>query len=185
MVTFLVGHRLTHVKRTDCVLGWQGHVPQAFWFSQLTLWGLSPSLGVSPLRALPSASTPSWYSLFPPVSLSFHTLPVSASPYQAGAPSMHPVFQFLLAHSPSPTIVPPILGSPAPPRRATPQAPAQFPALPCHFWSVSSSFQRDSFCLSWSYFCLCACEFLACEFSLNIKVLKFSNTKMIQLTLKC
>lgn len=144
MDTFLVGHRLTHVKRTDCVLGWQGHVPQNFWFSQLTLWGLSPSLAFSPLRPLLSASTPSWYSPFPPVSLSFHTLPGSASRYQAGALSMHPVFQFLLAHSPSPTIVPAILGSPAPPRRAAPQAPAQFPALPCHFWSVSSSFQWNS-----------------------------------------
>lgn len=130
-LTLLVRQRQTHVKRIDCVVGGQGHVPWAFWLSQLTMLDLSPSLGhlsfsVSPLSTLPWASTPSWYS-------------------------------------------------------PSPLASAQFPALPCHFWSLSSNFQWDSFCLGRSFtllsqssfVCVHGFFFFVYELSLNINVFKF------------
>lgn len=49
----LVGHRLTYVG-AQTVPGQQGHVPQAFRVSQLTVSGLSPSLGFCLLQWVPS-----------------------------------------------------------------------------------------------------------------------------------
>ena len=143
---------------------------------------LSPSFGPPTLQSLRPqallwASTP---SRLKPRTLFLATFPSPPWPCSS-SPDKGVTFpqasKLLLARSLTPTVALPVLGSR--PCSAV-SGPARFSALLWHFWSLSSSFRLDAFCLVRSFSFFVPWAFL-CEFFLNIRVFKFWNKKVIQL----